>query len=75
MRRYKRVIGNTLESRNDTFKSLDCMGDLGRALCSRVAQLISRRRRCAPSSALSNNAAQPAQGNHSSTTRVDLFWC
>ena len=47
MRRYKRVIGNTSESRNDTFKSLDCMGDLGRALCSRVAQLISRRRRCA----------------------------
>ena len=32
MRRYKRVIGNTLELRNDTFKSLNCMGDLGRAL-------------------------------------------
>jgi hypothetical protein len=70
MRRYKPVIGNTLESRNGTFKSLDCMGDLGRALCSGVAHLISRRRRCAPSSALPNNAAQPAQGYHSSITCV-----
>jgi hypothetical protein len=29
MRHYKRVIGNASESHNDTFKSLDCMGDLG----------------------------------------------
>lgn len=72
MRRYKRGIGNTLESRNDTFKSLDCMGDFGRALCSRVAQSISRRRRVL-SSVQQCRATCPS--NHSSITRVDLFWC
>jgi len=44
--RYKRVIGNTLKSRNDAgratevaiaVKSLNRMRDLGQALCSRVA--------------------------------------
>jgi hypothetical protein len=55
--RYKRVIGDTLKSRDDArratevaiaVKSLNRMRDLEQAVCSCVGQLILRMRRCAP---------------------------